>query len=532
MSAAAARTAPPFGAVDRLLHSRPDAWTFAAIGVTAAALLLRVWNLPSLGYQHWDEAFYALHASQIATLGDGWYRIGWFAPPGYTVAAAIAFFIFGSHAWVAIGVSALCGTATTAVCFVMGRELFSSRVGLVAALFCGASEFAVMYSRMALADAMFTLLFVVSIYLVWRALELPTHGRWIVAGVVVGVALNTKFDGAYLVLVGPAYACARFLNGLLAGRFHGAKFLLATFWRQGLVCLFIGAIALAVFVPFMFYVGRVAGFVAFYQQFVGLSAAGTPAPRGSLLVIERYFSAFGAAPLLAAALGGAAFGLVRRRPGDLLLVVTLVSFTVMLFLYASFPRLALPLIPICALLAASFVDAIAAASARLQPRLGEVTGVLLCVVIVLTELATTLPILGEQTTGYRQAGAFIDARSSGALIYTRLQPNILLYTQHGIELIPNDATARAINESQVPVYFVTDQTWDFQPAVAAFFETNQKRLEVVAHIPNPMYPEVLLQPATLARLDSLANPPDDYRYITVYRLTGPATIPASWYSTS
>ena len=83
--------------------------------------------------------------------------------------------------------------------------------------------------------------------------------------------------------------------------------------------------------------------------------------------------------------------------------------------------------------------------------------------------------------------------------------------------------AKASNE-----VIITDQTIGWFVPISDFFTLNRDRMTVVNRVPNPMYDEVLLQPATVDKLSHLDDPPDVYRFITFWRVTGPLLYPPSW----
>jgi len=71
------------------------------------------------------------------------------------------------------------------------------------------------------------------------------------------------------------------------------------------------------------------------------------------------------------------------------------------------------------------------------------------------------------------------------------------------------------------------RSFAFAP-VKDFFALNHDRLVVIDRVPNPLYPEVFLQPATSDKLSHFGNVPDDYRYITFWRATAALQYPPSW----
>ena len=87
---------------------------------------------------------------------------------------------------------------------------------------------------------------------------------------------------------------------------------------------------------------------------------------------------------------------------------------------------------------------------------------------------------------------------------------------------------RLLNEQATDVVFMTDQTLGWYPQLSELFQVNRDRLHVTDRVLNPMYDEVLLQPATEEQLARLDNPPDAYRYITFWRVTGPLVFPSDW----
>jgi hypothetical protein len=66
------------------------------------------------------------------------------------------------------------------------------------------------------------------------------------------------------------------------------------------------------------------------------------------------------------------------------------------------------------------------------------------------------------------------------------------------------------------------------PQVQDFLALNRDRLQVIARVPNPLFPEVFLQPATADKLSHLNDQPVEFGYITFWRPTGPLRYPPSW----
>jgi 4-amino-4-deoxy-L-arabinose transferase-like glycosyltransferase len=106
-------------------------------------------------------------------------------------------------------VSALLGTATLPVLYLLGRRLFGRRAGLIAALFYGVAPLAVLHAHFFTVDV--TATFFVSLALLWsaRLLTSQTWSDYALAALWAGLAAATKYN-AGLVMIAPIVA--HFLN--------------------------------------------------------------------------------------------------------------------------------------------------------------------------------------------------------------------------------------------------------------------------------------------------------------------------------
>ena len=85
-----------------------------------------------------------------------------------------------------------------------------------------------------------------------------------------------------------------------------------------------------------------------------------------------------------------------------------------------------------------------------------------------------------------------------------------------------------LKERPTSVVFMTDLTLAEYPLDQSFFDWNQDRLRIITRVPNGLYPEVFLQPATTYKLAHLNDPPESSRYITFWQATGPLLFPPDW----
>lgn len=174
------------------------------VAIAAGGTAFRIWNLDALGFNS-DEAVYAGQAAAIASdpaLKDIFpiFR----AHPllfQFVLAIGHAFGVEGAGARV---VAAMVGMLTVGLAFLLGRLLYSTRVGIVAALLMAVMPYHVVVSRQVLLDGPMTLFATLALYLVAR---FARTGRpiWLyAAGGALGLTFLAKETG--IVLLGAVYA--------------------------------------------------------------------------------------------------------------------------------------------------------------------------------------------------------------------------------------------------------------------------------------------------------------------------------------
>jgi 4-amino-4-deoxy-L-arabinose transferase-like glycosyltransferase len=190
---------------------RRVAWDVVAlIGVLSLAALVYIWNLTVSGYAN---TYYSMAAQAASLDWSAWF---WGSldpsnfvtvdkPPLATMVMGLSVRLFGLSSWSILLPQAICGVATVGVLWAIVRRTSGSVVAaLVAALVLALTPAAVLMFRYNNPDALLTLLLVLAAWALLRAIS--TGGlRWVVlAALLVGLAFNTKFLQAYLVL--PAFA--------------------------------------------------------------------------------------------------------------------------------------------------------------------------------------------------------------------------------------------------------------------------------------------------------------------------------------
>jgi len=218
------------------------------------ATVLRAILFDRLGVDHFDEGAYAMTAAAIAT-GDvtrGLYPLHHFlSPPLFFGAGAALMALFGTtSARVLLGLSAAAGVATVVAVYLAGRRWFGRAAGGAAALAVALSDYHILYSRAALTDSLFLALFVMALAAFARAEDRQSRWAAALAGVLTGLAWNTKYHGWLAGVI----AVAALLPAFAAG---GARERRARVIRLAVA----GAVALALYVPWLLYVsGREGGY--------------------------------------------------------------------------------------------------------------------------------------------------------------------------------------------------------------------------------------------------------------------------------
>ena len=166
--------------------------------ITVAAATLRFWGSARLGLSHFDEGIYAdaglwsLGKGGLLELNPG---VIPYAPAGWPVVVGISYLVFGATDGSAILGAQLAGIATVPLVAWIGRRTFGPGAGVVASALAAGSGAHIAFSRMAMTDAPFLLLWLLALALGGRFLERPGAGRAITFGLAVGLAQQLKYNG-------------------------------------------------------------------------------------------------------------------------------------------------------------------------------------------------------------------------------------------------------------------------------------------------------------------------------------------------
>lgn len=455
--------------------------------LTALAAVLRFWHFTDLGLTHFDEGSYAMTGRWLATFGkEGWIYQSGHAPGLFSTVIGLFFLIFGIKDYIAIAVSALAGSLTVGLIYWIGREQFNRKTGIMAALFLATAEYHLMYSRFALTDATFTLLFWASLASLLQGLVRNERRWFIIGGVFTGMCWNTKYHGFFPLLILGLWL------GMMA-LMRRKKHLVPTrvLWSNfGIAALLAGLIYLPWFLFVQFSVGYGAILQAQADHSIGQSAIILTPPATLYFYLTHWLSP----ALLLAALLGSLMILYRPQSDALFLLLATALFTIAAMFYTSFPRLLLPVVPALCLFAAHGVESIA--------RARSIVGALAALV-----LAWNMPgaanVLSLRTDAYRQAAAYL--QKIDAPVLTQMSKNFYFYDKKkSVELrwhAPD--TLDAMMQHSPAVVIAVDPIIHRFPQVEHWFEKHRSQLRLVHEIPIQMYEPVYYQGFDPAQRDRL-----------------------------
>ena len=185
----------PEDVISRSLLRTERAATLLAL-ICLAALILRVaYRVHAGGDDFWQNGylFFYEYAKNIAAGKGLWLEGGGYAmrPPVYPYFLALAY-LLGGHYLLVVIPQALVGTVTVACAYLIGKELFSERAGLIAALFTAFYPYYVVHDTALQETSMVTALAALSVYALLRAKRSSLLATWLLAGLVLGATVLTR----------------------------------------------------------------------------------------------------------------------------------------------------------------------------------------------------------------------------------------------------------------------------------------------------------------------------------------------------
>jgi hypothetical protein len=286
------------------------------------------------------------------------------------------------------------------------------------------------------------------------------------------------------------------------------------------------AIGLLLFAPWLLRLAHNPGFHAFLGGQGQFFIVKTP-PK----FIAWYYWLFASPPTVVLAIAGMGVGIVRFTRPDRLMLIYTAGWIAALLLVGAYPREALALLPAVALWAArATIEIWTLARAVRLPRRFPTAMAAVCVAAVLIGQMVPLPhLLTISTLGYANAAAITNRyQAAGATLFVRTQPVAFLYLHRYPYYVATQSSIRELNANGADIYFMTDHTLTSHADLMDFFDLNRDRLQVVTRVPNQLYPETILLPATEEGLSHVDDPPVVFRFIIIWHATGALQYPATW----
>ncbi len=174
--------------------------------ILLVAVVVRLWNLEMIpAGPYTDEADRAMDALRLNNgelvnhapfvfFGTGW----WGVPSLYFWLVAQSLKVFGATLAGARMIHAIAGILTVWVTYLLGRAVWSPRVGLVAAALLAVSDFAIQFSRTAGESTITLFTWAVCFYYLYRALQTRRALYYVLSGIAGGFSLYGYASGKLL----------------------------------------------------------------------------------------------------------------------------------------------------------------------------------------------------------------------------------------------------------------------------------------------------------------------------------------------
>lgn len=229
----------------------------AVVAITALGIFFRVYRLPSVPAEMTSD-----HAEKLLDVYDvlGGARPIFF--PRNTGREMVQFYLTAAlirftpltigHLALKVGTS-LFGVATVPLTFLLGKELYGRKVGLLAAFFLAVSHWHVAITRVGLRFPFTAAFAVPALYFLLRALRRNGRNDWLAAGLILGIGLHTYTAMRIVPLLFVLLVAVRIAvdvgRSRRKGRWRGRPRSLArSFWQNAVIG---GATAVLAFLPLL-----------------------------------------------------------------------------------------------------------------------------------------------------------------------------------------------------------------------------------------------------------------------------------------
>jgi len=168
-------------------------WLCTVILIFAVAFALRLGHL--LGFRSsvlfevpiFDEAFYHEQAQRIAA-GNWQGRDAFFMGPLYSYFLSLFYLVFQGSKFLVLVAQSAVGSLTCVLAYLIGRRLFTEKIGLLAGVASGLYGILIFYDGVLLMEALVLFLNMLCLLLVVKAVAVRRHTLFLAAGIALGLS--------------------------------------------------------------------------------------------------------------------------------------------------------------------------------------------------------------------------------------------------------------------------------------------------------------------------------------------------------
>ncbi|MBN2620647.1 glycosyltransferase family 39 protein [candidate division WOR-3 bacterium] len=148
----------------------------------------------------WDEGVFALQGQWFASFGSQGKPFNFQTPPLFQLIIAFIFALTGQQWYILPLLSVLFACSTLYVIHGLTSQHYSEKVALLAMVFTASTELFIFFARSGLSDATFLFLFTSAIYFFLQGVQKNRIREFLIAGILTAAALYTKYSALPLLV--------------------------------------------------------------------------------------------------------------------------------------------------------------------------------------------------------------------------------------------------------------------------------------------------------------------------------------------
>ena len=161
-------------------------------------ITFRIWNLETIPHWYWDEGVNMNIAWNLANGKMQWFCLSYpFVPhpPLFFIIAAFTLKLLGNELLVLRGLSVFYGILTILLLYLIGKEMFNKKIGLLSAFLFAIYPTAIYWNRMGFANNQLMFLSVLTLYSTLLYLNRKDEKWFYLAGILTGLSIITEILG-------------------------------------------------------------------------------------------------------------------------------------------------------------------------------------------------------------------------------------------------------------------------------------------------------------------------------------------------